>query len=169
MNNIIKIGRKHGVSLKEFDAMVFVKGLEHGFVQTKETEEGKLLLYNKEFFSLTIETRRFLLLRELMGLNTKLNPNLVEFSPIELAIEIDWMAGLQLDCFNPAEPAIRALEELSQLSLGAEEQLDIQERLTNLYSELLSESEVYELIHQVFNDDSNSDDAYEASWNGAED
>lgn len=138
-------------------------------------EDGVNLLLEHEFNLVSLETKRFLVLVELYiaqyGYEEFYNLGDDEEGEEDITMEAWLFAGRQLNFYNPSKPIIKALEEhmevLNSLYSGDGDYLE--ESILLLREQLLTDEEEEELLLGQYQSDSHSDDAYEASWNGAED
>ena len=133
-------------------------------------ENGLHLVMGHEFNLVSKDTQRFLLLMEIY-LTKFGRGNLYPLSEAgvkEKIFESVLYAGGQADFYNPAKPAIEAINDYMKY-LDREETQDFYEILDFLHGELLTEEQEQELFEGQYYSGSNSDEAYEASLNGAED
>lgn len=132
-------------------------------------ENGLHLVMEHEFNFVSKDTQTFLILVEIFLTEFGLD-KLYYLSGAEVqekVFEAHLYAGGQANFYNPAKPAIEAVENYMQF-LDREDSQDFYEILDFLHGELLTEEQEQELFDGQYYSSSNSTEAYEASLNGVE-
>lgn len=132
-------------------------------------ENGLHLVFGFEFCFVSKETQAHLMLVEIFltqfGWDKLYCLSGAEAQ--EKVFEAHLYAGRQSNFYNPARPAIEAVENYMQY-LTREESQDFYEILDFLHGELLTPKQERELFDGQYYSDSNSEEAYEASLNDIE-
>lgn len=136
---------------------------------SSKDENGLHLVFGFEFSFVSRETQAHFMLVEIFltqfGLDKLYYLSKAEVQ--EKVFEAHLYAGGQSNFYNPARPAIEAVENYMQY-LTREESQDFYEILDFLNGELLTPKQERELFEGQYYSSSNSDEAYEASLSGVE-
>ena len=164
-----ELEKELGLSLDRVYSVKVLEKYEYYVHCSFKDENGLHLVMGHEFNLVSNDTKRFLLLMKLYLTEFGWD-ELYYLSELELKEEIvqsTLYAGRQLDFYNPAKPAIEAINDYNQY-LDHEEARDFDEILDILHGQLLTEEEAQELFEGQYYSGSNSTEAYEASLNDIE-